>query len=476
MKTLFAASEVVPFYKTGGLGDVAGALPNALNKQGDDVRVVAPFYHDIFPDEYRDQLMDLRWFTVWINHHEEYAGVKTMRLNGVIYYFIDNRSYFSGKKLYDHWNDGERFAFFQLAVIEMMQEIDFIPDVLHVNDWHTSMIPALLKTCYNWQQPLANIKTLLTIHNMQFQGAYAADTLQTFFDVDWNMYSSGEARFGDGSNWLKTGMVFADRINTVSPTYAEEIKTAEFGERLDPILRLYEDKLSGIVNGVDTDRYNPETDPDVPVKFSRDDLSGKEADKQALREEFSLPDAAGPLMVMVSRLTPQKGVHLLAEALPYFMATHDAQIIILGTGIPELEGQLTHLAAQYPTQLRVIIDFDVHLAQRLYAGADMFLMPSAFEPCGISQMMAQLYGTLPLVHQVGGLCDTVEPYNEVTGEGNGFGFKQFDAGTLGWMMDYAQQTFLHKPAVWRQLQEQAMGVDVSWTRSAEAYHALYEQL
>lgn len=196
MKVLFAASEVVPFYKTGGLGDVAGALPNALNAQGEDVRVVAPYYHEIFPEKYRDQLMDLRWFTVWINNHEEYAGVKTMRLNGVIYYFIDNKSYFSGKKLYEHWNDGERFAFFQLAVIEMMQEIDFIPDVLHANDWHTAMIPALLKTRYAWQQPLQQIKTLLPIHNMQFQGAYAPETLQTFFDLDWNLYASGEARFG----------------------------------------------------------------------------------------------------------------------------------------------------------------------------------------------------------------------------------------------------------------------------------------
>lgn len=476
MKVLFAASEVVPFYKTGGLGDVAGALPNALNAQGEDVRVVAPYYHEIFPEKYRDQLMDLHWFTVWINNHEEYAGVKTMRLNGVIYYFIDNQSYFSGKKLYEHWNDGERFAFFQLAVIEMMQEIDFIPDVLHANDWHTAMIPALLKTRYAWQQPLQQIKTLLTIHNMQFQGAYAPETLQTFFDLDWNLYASGEARFGDGSNWLKTAMVFADRINTVSPTYAEEIKTPEFGEHLDPVLRMYEGKLSGIVNGVDTERYNPATDPDLPFNYDATDMSGKEKDKHALQDEFGLPHAAGPLMVMVSRLTPQKGVHLLAEALPYFLATHDAQVVILGTGIPELEGQLTNLAAHYPDQLRVIIDFDVHLAQRMYAAADMFLMPSEFEPCGISQMMAQLYGTLPLVHEVGGLCDTVVPYNEVSGEGTGFGFKQFDASTLGWMMDYAQQTFLNKPEAWRSLQEQAMAVDVSWTQSANAYRELYEQL
>jgi starch synthase len=477
MKVLYAASEAAPFYKTGGLGDVAGALPKALQAQGDDVRVVVPYYADKFPDAYRNQVVDLRWFTVWINDHDEYVGVKSLVVDGVTYYLIDNRGYFAGSDLYGHWNDGERFAFFQLAVLELMQEMDFVPDVLHVNDWHTAMIPVLLKTTYAWQKPLQAVKTVLTIHNMQFQGWYSAASLRTFFGLDETLYHEGPLRFENNQNWLKSGIVFADYVNTVSPTYAQEIQTPAFGEKLEGVLRMYSGKLSGIVNGVDTNRYNPATDSDMPVNFSLDDLTGKAASKRALQAEFGLPEKADtPVYVMVSRLTRQKGVDLLIDALPYFLQTHDAQVIVLGTGDYELEQRLLDEASQFPQQLKVQIAFDVHLAQRLYGGADVFLMPSAFEPCGISQMMAQLYGTLPLVHEVGGLIDTVEPYNEFTGAGTGFGFSQFDSGTLGWTMDYAYQIYKKHPEAWANLKQQAMQVDVSWRRSAQAYHAIYDRI
>jgi starch synthase len=477
MKVLFAASEAAPLYKTGGLGDVAGALPKTLRDQGDEVRIVVPYYADKFPAAYVDQVVDLRWFTVWINDHEEYVGVRSLEIDGVIYYLIDNLGYFSGPDMYGRWNDGERFAFFQLAVIELMQEMDYVPDVLHLNDWHTAMIPVLLKTKYAWQKPLAAIKTVLTIHNLQFQGWYSPSTLWPFFGLDATLYNEGPLRFADTQNWMKSGVVFADYVNTVSPTYAQEIQTPAFGEKLDPILRMYNGKLSGIVNGVDTDRYNPATDPDLPANFSKDNLSGKAKSKAAVQREFGLAEKSDvPLYVMVSRLTRQKGVDLLIEALPYFLQTHDAQVIVLGTGDADLEARLQEEAHQFPDQLRVAIDFDVHLAQRLYGAADVFLMPSAFEPCGISQMMSQLYGTLPLVHEVGGLIDTVQPYNEYTGEGTGFGFKQFDQMTLGWTMDYAYQVYSQHPETWAQLQQQAMSVDVSWATSAAKYHEIYQKI
>ncbi|BDZ29553.1 glycogen synthase GlgA [Lactiplantibacillus sp. WILCCON 0030] len=472
-KVLFAAAEAAPFYKSGGLGDVSLALPRALKAAKTTVRVVIPYYEKLFPAQYRDQVKDVLHFTVQVGDTPRYCGIKTIKLAGLTYYLIDNQDYFGRENMYGYWDDGERFAFFQMAICEMMERVAYIPDVLHLNDWHTAFIPVLLKEKYYWIQAYRQIKTLLTIHNLQFQGIYDPIILDSLFKIGWQTFNEEGIAFYGQVNFLKAGINFADAVNTVSPTYAQEIQTPQFGERLDGVLRANQGKLSGIMNGIETQLYDPATDAALAATYTAKDLAPKKVDKAALQQAVGLPTADVPVLAVVSRLTTQKGMELLLDALDDFLKVQSAQVIILGTGDPTLEQAFRVYQSAYPDQVAAQIKFDVTLAQQIYAGSDIFLMPSAFEPSGLSQMMAMRYGTLPLVHLVGGLKDTVVPYNQYTGAGTGFGFEAYQPDVLRQIMTMAVTLYDQNPAAWQQLQQQAMAPDFGWERSAQKYQQIY---
>lgn len=475
MKVLFASSECAPFFKTGGLGDVAGALPKELVRKGIDVRVVLPYFSKM-PEKYKQQCEDVLYFFVDVGWRHQYCGVKRLLLDGVTYYFLDNLDYFGRDGLYGYPDDGERFAFFSMAIIEMMEKVDFIPDIVHVNDFHTAMVPFLLKEKYKWINAYANIQTVLTIHNIEFQGMYDPKILWDLFGMGMERYFDGTVRFGDGLNFMKAGILYAGKVNTVSPSYAQEIQTPEFGSGLDGILRMETNKLSGIINGIDYDTNNPETDSMILANFSKDDLDGKAKNKAEIQRRMGLPiDSTTPLIAIVSRLTYQKGFHLVLAEMENILK-HDVQIVLLGTGDPDFENGFRYFAEKYPNKFSASISFDVKLAQQFYAGADMFLMPSAFEPCGLSQMISMRYGTIPIVHEIGGLKDTVTPYNPVTKEGTGFGFVQFDSYYLMDCIKKAIDLYWTDKTDWNKLITTAMSQDFSWTKSSESYLELYQAL
>lgn len=475
MKVLFAAAECAPFFKTGGLGDVAGALPKELAKKGAELSVVLPYFTKM-PESFKEQCEELTNFYVEVGWRHQYCGIKRLVMNDVTYYFIENSYYFDRENLYGYDDDGERFAFFSLALIEMLEKIDLFPDVIHVNDFHTAMIPFLLKEKYQGIEVYHSIKTVLTIHNIEFQGAYSQDLLPDYFGMGLDRYNDGAARFGDGVNYLKTGILYADRVNTVSPAYAEEIKTPEFGFGLDGVLRLEQEKLSGILNGIDYEINDPETDQLIPANFSIHDLSGKKKNKEALQTKMALPIRDDvPLIGIVSRLTFQKGFHLVLDDLAKLLEK-DVQLILLGTGDPGIEHSFNYFSEHYPTKFKAKIMFDVDLAQLIYAGSDLFMMPSATEPCGLSQMIAMRYGTLPIVHEIGGLKDTVIPFNPVTKAGTGFSFSDFSSYYLMYSTNMAIDLYWNDQKTWTQLMKSAMAKDFSWEKSSRLYLALYQKL
>lgn len=475
MKVLFASGEAAPFFKTGGLGDVAYALPKEMVKQGLDVRVVLPNYSQM-PAKYQEQLTELAHFRFQLGPKNVYCGIKTLALEGVTYYFIDNLSYFDRTGIYGEWDDGERFGYFATAIIEMLEVIDWIPDIIHCNDWHTAMVPVLLVDRYHWKEKLQGIRKVFTVHNMRFQGIYEPHILESVFGTGHNTFTEDGLKFFDLVNFMKGAINFSDRITTVSPTYAEEIKTPAFGEQLDEALRYNSWKLSGIINGIDYDLNNPETDPLIPHHFSIDDVSGKALNKKALQAKTGLPERDDvPLIGIVSRLTDQKGFQLVEEVLEELLQ-QDIQVVVLGTGDPQFEQSFRYFEMQYPDKIRSLIMFDLELAQLIYAGSDLFLMPSAFEPCGLSQMMSMRYGTLPLVHETGGLRDTVEPYNQYTGAGTGFSFDIFSSRVMAETIYRALDVYKNHPAHWQQLVKQAMSRDFSWEKPAKAYIDLYQEL
>ena len=475
MKILFAAAEGAPFSKTGGLGDVIGALPKSLVKQGHEVAVALPYY-DMVDAKFGDKVEDVLHFETNVGWRRQYVGIKKLIHEGVIFYFIDNQQYFFRGHVYGDWDDGERFAYFQLAVLEMMERVDFIPDVLHVHDYHTAMMPFLLKEKYHWIQAYQGIRTVLTIHNLEFQGQFSDGMLGDLFGVGYQRYEDGTLRWNNCLNWMKAGILYADRVTTVSPSYAEEIKTAQFGCGLDQILRMESGKVVGIVNGIDTDLYNPETDKLIPHHFSAKNLAGKAKNKADLQKRLGLPVRADvPVIGIVSRLTRQKGFDVVVEEL-HNLLQEDVQIVLLGTGDPSFEQAFAWFGHAYPEKMSANILFDVSLAQEIYAASDIFLMPSRFEPCGLSQMMSMRYGTLPLVHEVGGLRDTVQPYNQFEGSGTGFGFNNL-AGY--WLHDtFLKAIYLYKDnkQAWKKLQEEAMSRDFSWDTASKAYADLYQSL
>ncbi|NRN87674.1 Glycogen synthase [Lactobacillus helveticus] len=474
MRILFAGAECAPFVKTGGLGDVLGALPNELAERGDDVGVVLPLYQDI-PDKYRQKMQYQGNFIVPVGWRNQYCGIFTYKHHGVTYFFIDNEYYFKRPGIYGYYDDGERFAYFQQAVIMMMERFNFIPSILHCNDYHTAFIPFLLHEKWGFVDAYRGIKTVLTIHNLEFQGKYNAKTLPGFFNMGYDWFDSGIVRQSGDVNWMKTGILYADRVTTVSPSYAREIQTPEFGQGLDGILRMCSHKVTGILNGIDFKRYNPETDPDIKANYNVRKLRKKVQNKIALQKELGLKRAAHiPLIGMVTRLTAQKGCQLLVDELDNILQ-FNVQVAILGNGYPFYEHALSEIAKRHPGKMSLTLAFDTKLAQRIYAGADSFLMPSAFEPCGLSQLIALHYGTLPVVHQIGGLADTVWVYDKTKNEGTGFGFKEFS----GYQMVQAIKKMLAaygEKDIWFKMQRTAMKSDFSWHKSASDYQWIYGEL
>lgn len=477
-KILFVTAEMAPLARTGGLGDVAAALPKALRAAGADVRIVMPLYKKI-KDQYIDQMTFLRWSMIKLGWRTLYSGLFLMEQNGVPVYLIDNEYYFGHDQLYlDYSFDIERFSFFQRAVLEALDSpMDFMPDILHLNDWHTAMIPCLLDAHYRPYGLHASLKTVLTIHNLKFQGIHSRERIADLMDLP-DRYMSNGAILKDGMpNFLKAGIVYTDRVTTVSPTYADEIMTDYYGEGLHLLLQSQAHKLRGILNGIDDEEYDPSADSALPNKYdAKFWVNGKAACKSALQKEMGLAvDGRIPLTCMITRLTDQKGVDLLLHVLGE-MLNGDMQIVVLGTGEARYEQELMEHAARNPDLLAVRLAFDTPLSHRMYAGADIFLMPSLFEPCGLSQMIAMRYGTLPVVRETGGLKDTVKSYNKFTGEGNGFSFVNINAHEFLFTTRYACDIFRHEPKAWHKLVGTAMAGDYSWRASAKEYLELYEML
>lgn len=475
MQIVFASAECAPFVKTGGLGDVAGSLPAALVRAGAEVIVMVPKYATI-KDEYKAQMEHFADFYVSLGWRNEYCGLEKLEHDGVTYMFIDNERYFARDYPYGFFDDGERFAFFSKAITESLQHLPagFECDILHCNDWQTALAPVFLREFYQGLPLYDRVKTVFSIHNVAFQGQFSDTVLEDILGVAHIPAAASQLRCDACSvNYMLGALRYADAITTVSPTYAGEIQTPEFGEGLDGVLRERSYALQGILNGIDVAGFDPATDKRIAANYTVEDRSGKAVCKAKLQEELGLEVRDDrPLMVMVTRLTRQKGMDLVMYALDRILAG-GVQVAVLGTGDRDYEDGLRYFQDKYPGTMAARIEFDPALSQRMYAAADMFLMPSKFEPCGLSQIIAMRYGTLPIVRETGGLKDTVIPYNEFTGEGTGFSFSNFNGDEMGDAVFRAARLFWDNRDAWNQLVTQAMSQDFSWTRSADKYLDLY---
>lgn len=475
MQIVFASAECAPFVKTGGLGDVAGSLPAALVRAGAEVIVMVPKYATI-KDEYKAQMEHFSDFYVSLGWRNEYCGLEKLEHDGVTYMFIDNERYFARDYPYGFFDDGERFAFFSKAITESLQHLPagFECDILHCNDWQTALAPVFLREFYQGLPLYDRVKTVFSIHNVAFQGQFSDTVMEDILGVAHIPAAASQLRCDACSiNYMLGALRYADAITTVSPTYANEIQTPEFGEGLDGVLRERSYALQGILNGIDVAGFDPATDRRIAANYTVDDRSGKAVCKAKLQEELGLEVRNDrPLMVMVTRLTRQKGMDLVMYALDRILAG-GVQVAVLGTGDRDYEDGLRYFQDKYPGTMAARIEFDPALSQRMYAAADMFLMPSKFEPCGLSQIIAMRYGTLPIVRETGGLKDTVIPYNEFTGEGTGFSFSNFNGDEMGDAVFRAARLFWDNRDAWNQLVTQAMSQDFSWTRSADKYLDLY---
>lgn len=475
MQIVFASAECAPFVKTGGLGDVAGSLPAALVRAGAEVIVMVPKYATI-KDEYKAQMEHFSDFYVSLGWRNEYCGLEKLEHDGVTYMFIDNERYFARDYPYGFFDDGERFAFFSKAITESLQHLPagFECDILHCNDWQTALAPVFLREFYQGLPLYDRVKTVFSIHNVAFQGQFSDTVMEDILGVAHIPAAASQLRCDACSiNYMLGALRYADAITTVSPTYANEIQTPEFGEGLDGVLRERSYALQGILNGIDVAGFDPATDKRIAASYTVEDRSGKAVCKAKLQEELGLEVRDDrPLMVMVTRLTRQKGLDLVMYALDRILAG-GVQVAVLGTGDRDYEDGLRYFQDKYPGTMAARIEFDPALSQRMYAAADMFLMPSKFEPCGLSQIIAMRYGTLPIVRETGGLKDTVVPYNEFTGEGTGFSFSNFNGDEMGDAVFRAARLFWDNREAWNQLVTQAMSQDFSWTRSADKYLDLY---
>ena len=475
MQIVFASAECAPFVKTGGLGDVAGSLPAALVRAGAEVIVMVPKYATI-KDEYKAQMEHFADFYVSLGWRNEYCGLEKLEHDGVTYMFVDNERYFARDYPYGFFDDGERFAFFSKAITESLQHLPagFECDILHCNDWQTALAPVFLREFYQGLPLYDRVKTVFSIHNVAFQGQFSDTVMEDILGVAHIPAAATQLRCDACSiNYMLGALHYADAITTVSPTYAGEIQTPEFGEGLDGVLRERSYALQGILNGIDVAGFDPATDKRIAANYTVEDRSGKAVCKAKLQEELGLEVRDDrPLMVMVTRLTRQKGMDLVMYALDRILSG-GVQVAVLGTGDRDYEDGLSYFQDKYPGTMAARIEFDPALSQRMYAAADMFLMPSKFEPCGLSQIIAMRYGTLPIVRETGGLKDTVQPYNEFTGEGTGFSFTNFNGDEMGDAVFRAARLFWDNRDAWNQLVTQAMSQDFSWTRSADKYLDLY---
>ncbi len=479
LKVLYVASEAVPFVKTGGLADVAGSLPKALKKQGVDVRVVMPKYGKI-AQEYLDKMEHIYDGDFTVSWRTKFLGIDKLELDGVTFYFIDNQEYFYRDGFYGYGDDAERFAFFSRAVLEILPQEDFWPDVIHTNDWHTALVNIYLRLDHIGDARYEKIRTVFTIHNLKYQGVFPKDVMEDVLGLDWQYFTNGDLEYYDAVNFMKGAIVYADNITTVSRTYAQEIQYAYFGEGLDGLLRKRAGDLHGIVNGLDTELYNPATDPyltDPYLKYDSTNVAERKIDnKAALQRQLGLPvERQTPLVAMVTRLVEPKGLDLVVRILDELLEHEDMQFVLLGVGDRIYEDWFRELAWRHPTKVSSNIYFSDEMAQRIYAAASIFLMPSAYEPCGLGQLIAMRYGTIPVARATGGLVDTVIPYDKATQQGNGYLFADYNAHDMMYTIKKALTLFRDFNS-WKLLMQNAMSTDYSWARSAKEYKALYERL
>lgn len=474
LKVLFVSAEVSPYAKSGGLGDVAGSLPKALQAAGVDVRVVFPKYRTI-KDEYLSSCQYISSFDISLDWRTQKADIYTIR-GDVPTYMIGNDFYFGRAGYYGYGDDNERFAFFSKAAIEFLDFIDFVPDVIHCNDWQTGPICLYVKDVYSKIKCFSDIKTLYTIHNLQYQGMFPKDTLR-MMGLDENYYfTNDKLEYYNMASFMKAGLLYCDAISTVSTTYAYEVQTPQYGYGLDGVLRCRADKLYGIVNGIDYDLNNPATSKKIYANFDADNISGKAENKLQLQAELGLPQRDEvPVISIISRLADQKGINLVLQA-AHELLSKDIQLVVLGTGEYHYENMFRDLQYRYPDKVSANILFDDTLAQKIYAGSDMFLMPSLFEPCGLGQLFSMSYGTVPITRTTGGLVDTVKHFNAETGEGNGFQFHDYDAGGLMWAVNQALAVYFDDKDLWNKVVQNAIRTRFSWEDSAEKYIEVYKTI
>lgn len=471
LKILIVSSEAAPFVKSGGLGDVVGSLPKALRELGADVRIVIPKFRSIKSNNYID-VEFLGSFNVKLGWRTQKAGV-LLKNGDVPVYLIENDYYFGREGLYGYDDDNERFAFFSKAVLDMLPFVDFIPDIVHCNDWQTGPVPMILKETYKKVSYFKNIKTLYTIHNLQYQGNFDPASLE-MLDLPGYLYDNGTVEFFGRMSYMKSGLMYADIISTVSETYADEIQTEEYGYGFDGIMRAKKEKLRGIINGIDYVINNPETDKRIDVNFGIDTMEKKKENKTFLQRRLGLEERDVPMVCMISRLADQKGFDILACAMDELM-NNDIQFVVLGTGEKRYEDMFRYYESRWKGRFCSCIMFDDTLAQKIYASGDIFLMPSRFEPCGLGQMFSLRYGTVPVARRTGGLADTIKNFNPETGEGNGFLFNTYDAGGIIWAMGEALKTYYDKDN-WDRLVKNCMQTKLSWTDSAKKYMSLYKEM
>lgn len=481
LKCLFVASEVAPYAKTGGLADVAFALPRELQANGVDVRVVMPYYHTIQNKFFEHDKQFLKSFNVKLNWRNQGVGVYYDE-QIVPTYFMKSDTYFGRNGLYGEWDDAERFAFFCKATLDLLKHIDFQPDIIHCNDWQTGPICLLLKDKYSQDPFYSHMKTVFTIHNMKYQGIFDKEQVLDVLELDEGYAVPDCLEFHGGLSFMKAGLLYSDQINTVSPSYAEEIKTWEYGCGLNRLLaEKLEYKLCGILNGIDYELYDPMTDKHIYEHYDVESLEGKKANKRAFQKEYGLEESDCMMVAVISRITDQKGFDLLTQTVEHMWVMDkimemDIQFVVLGTGEPQYENMFKHFAHKYGKRTGIFLTFNEGLAQKIYAASDIFLMPSAFEPCGLGQLMAMRYGSIPVVRKTGGLKDTVKHYNVVTGEGEGFEFEDYSGYWLYKKLQEAYTYYKEQPTVFEHIRKNAMEAPFSWRESAEKYEAMYYKL
>ena len=475
IKVLFAAAEAAPFIKTGGLGDVIGSLPQAVSDKTYDVSVVLPL-HEGISDEFREKMTYVTNVNVSLSWRKQSFGMFKYEQNGVTWYFLDNEYYFKrGETLYGCYDDAERYAFFSMAVLEALPHLNGFPDIIHCHDWHTALIPIYLRLKYWDRTSYQRVKTVFTIHNIEYQGVFGREIVENVLGLSQEEYENGFLEHDGDVNFMKAAILSSDVVTTVSPTYSEEIKTSEYGQGLDSILRSESAKLVGILNGIDGKLYNPKKDKKLFSSFSKEDLLGKAKNKEELQRLLNLPQRAEvPLIGMVTRLVSHKGIDLVTAVIDELLS-EDIQMVIVGTGEWKYEEFLCDKQWQYPNKLSVNIAFNLSLAGKVYGASDMFLMPSKSEPCGLAQMIALRYGTIPIVRETGGLRDSIQPYNKFTGEGNGFSFKEYNAHDMLHVVREACSLYRDEKG-WAGIIESGMSSDFSWKNSAKKYKKVYLEL